>query len=77
MLDVVFAIQSGDVRATERALAGVAKKVESAEVVCLAQRVLIWWLIRNREELGGYNLVAVLNRVSIGLTRVWMNNALT
>lgn len=58
---MVFAIQGGDVRATERALAGVTQKVESAEVICLAQRVLIRWLIWNREELRGYNLVAVLN----------------
>ena len=60
VLNVVFAIESSDIRAAKGATAVIAKEIESSKVVSLTQRVLVWRLIWNREEFGGDNLVAVL-----------------
>jgi hypothetical protein len=70
VLDVVFPLEGSDVRATEGLSAFVAEKVESAEVVGLAERVLARWLVGDREEFGGYNLAAVLDNVSWFRVRV-------
>jgi hypothetical protein len=40
MVDVVFAVQSGDVGSSEGSTAVVAEKAEAAEVVSFAERVL-------------------------------------
>lgn len=64
VLNVILAVQSGDVRASKRTFARVTEQIEATEVVRFAQRVLIRRLIRNGEELGGYDLVAVLRIVS-------------
>lgn len=62
MFDVVFTVEGCYVRTAEGTAAGEAKEIETAEVVSLAQRVLIGPLLGHREELGGYNLVAILQR---------------
>lgn len=64
VLNVIFAVQSGNVRASKRAFARVTEQIEATEVVRFAQRVLVRRLIRDWEELGGYYLVAVLSFVS-------------
>lgn len=70
MLDVILALERGDVGAAEGLSTVVAQQVQSAEVVSLAQRVLAWWLLGNGEELGGYNLATVLDEVSgVGFRR--------
>ena len=61
MLDVVFALECGDVGAAQGLTTVVAQQVEAAEVVRLAERVLPRGLLGDREELGGYNLAAVLD----------------
>ena len=64
MFDVVLAIEGGDVGSAESTAAGIAEESEAAEVVSFAQWVLIWRLLRNREELRGNNFSAILiNRV--------------
>lgn len=65
MLNVVFALQCRDVGATECLAAFVAQQVESAEIVSFAERVLPRRLLGYREELGGYDLAAVLGTVSL------------
>lgn len=67
VLDVVFALEGGNVRAAEGLSALVAQQVESAEVVGLAERVLARGLLGDGEELGGDNLAAVLEIVSVVL----------
>lgn len=64
VLDVVFPFESSDVGAAECLSAFMAEQVESAEVVGLAERVLAWGFVGDREEFGGYNLAAVLDSVS-------------
>jgi hypothetical protein len=64
VLDVVLALERGDVRAAEGLSTVVAQQVQSAEVVSLAQRVLAWWLLGDGEEFGGYDLATVLDQVS-------------
>lgn len=65
MLDVVLALKSSDVGATEGLTTFVAQQVESAEIVRLAQGVLSRGLLGNGEEFGGYDLAAVLCVVSV------------
>ena len=51
VLNVIFAIQCGDVRASQCAAAGVAKEIQPSEIVGLAEWVLVRRLIWHREEL--------------------------
>ena len=60
VLDVVFAVERGDVGAPERAAAGVAEEIETPEVVGFAQWVLVGRMVGDGEELGSYYFVAVL-----------------
>ena len=60
VLDVVFAVKSGDVGAAQSLSTLEAQQVESSEIVGLAQRVLARGLLGNGKEFGGNNLVAVL-----------------
>lgn len=46
-----------------------AQQVEAAEVVGLAERILAGGLLGHGEELGGDNLAAVLEVVSVGAGR--------
>lgn len=53
-----------------------AQKVKSAEVVRLAEGVLPRGLLGDGEELGGYNLAAVLHVVSVVLvdvSKIWVD----
>ena len=65
VLDVVFAVESCYIRATQSTAAVVAEEVEAFEVIGFAERVLVGWVIRYREEFGGDDLVAVLCRLYI------------
>ena len=60
MLNVVFAVKRSDVGAAQSLSALEAKQVESAEIVCLAQRVLTRRFFGDGEEFRCDNLVAVL-----------------
>ena len=60
VLDVVFPVECGDVRASEGSTACVAEKIESFEIVSLAEWVLVRRLVGYWEEFGGDYLVAVL-----------------
>lgn len=51
VLDVVLAVQGGDVGAPQRAAAGEAQQLEAAEVVGLAEGVLVGGLVGDGEEL--------------------------
>jgi hypothetical protein len=65
VLDVVFALEGGDVGAAEGLAAFVAQQIETAKVVCFAERVLARGLLGDGEELGGDDLAAVLDSVSV------------
>ncbi len=67
MFNVVFAVQSGDVRAPKSLSAVEAEEVKSTEIIDLAQRVLAWWLFGDRKEFGGDYLAAVLDDCYVGL----------
>ena len=69
VLDVVFAIECGNVRASKGASACKTKKIESSEIVGFAKRILVRWLIGYWKELGGNNLVAILQEVLAKTTR--------
>ena len=57
---MVLPIEGGDVRASQSASAFKAQEVESAKIVCLAQRELARTVLSiDREEFGGDNLTAV------------------
>lgn len=61
MFDVVLAIQSGDVRATQGAAACVTKEIQASEIISLAQGVLSTSVFGvDREEFGCHDLAAVL-----------------
>lgn len=60
MLDVVFLVQSRDIRATKGFTAGLAQEVEPAEIVALAERVLLAIGAVGWEKLGSYTSAAVL-----------------
>ena len=60
VLDVIFSIKGGNVRPTQSTAACVAEKVEPSEVVRLAERILIGWMIGYGEEFGSDDLAAVL-----------------
>jgi hypothetical protein len=62
VLNVVFAVEGGDVGSAQCIAASEADQVEAAEVVSLAQRVLIGAFVGDGEELGGYYLAAFLER---------------
>ncbi len=62
VLDVVFAVKSGDIGAAKRASTCIAQQVKPAEVVGLAERVLVWRLVGHGEEFRGDDFVAVLSR---------------
>jgi hypothetical protein len=64
MLNVVLALEGGDVRASECLAAFVAEQIQSTEVISLAQRILAWRFLGYGKELGGDNLAAVLYGVS-------------
>lgn len=64
MLDVVLALQRSDVGAAESLSAVVTEQVEPAKVVGLAQGVLARGFVGDGEELGCYDLAAVLDVVS-------------
>lgn len=64
MLNVVLAIQSCYVGASQRTAACKAEKIEPSEVVGFAERILIRRLVRYGKELGGHNLPTVLEDVS-------------
>jgi hypothetical protein len=63
VVDVILALERGNVGPPQCAAALMAEQAEPAEVVCLAERV---WapaiLVVCREEFGSYNLSAVLQR---------------
>lgn len=62
MVDVVLALQGGNVRASKCPSALVAQQIEPPEVVRLAQRILpLAVLVFGREEFGCYDLATVLN----------------
>lgn len=69
VLNVVLALQCCDVGAAKRATTSEAKKIESLEVIGLAEWILVRRLIGHREEFGGYYLVAVLSRLSVSYTQ--------
>lgn len=69
MLDVVFPVQSRDVRASQSLSTVKAQQVESLEIVGLAERVLTGRLVGHGKELGGDDFTAILQRVSDG-TRI-------
>lgn len=50
VLDVVFPVQGGDVGSSQSTSAGVTQEIQTAEVVCLAERVLIRRLVGDGEE---------------------------
>ena len=60
VLDVVFAVEGGDVGAAESAAAGVAEEVEAAEIVRFAEGVLVRGLVGDGEEFRSDDFVAVL-----------------
>lgn len=64
MLDVVLAIERGNVRSAKGASTCMAEQIQSAEIVRFAKRVLIRRLFRNGEELRSDDFAAVLNIVS-------------
>lgn len=64
MLDMVFAVERGDVRSTEGASTCMTEQVQSAEVICFAKRVLIRRLFWDGEEFRCDYFAAVLNTVS-------------
>lgn len=70
MLDVVLAVQGGDVGAAQGLAALVAEQVEAAEVVGLAQRVLAGRLLGDGEELGGDDLIAVLGLLALSIPSI-------
>jgi hypothetical protein len=61
VLDVILAVESGDVGPSQSASAGVAQEVESSKIVSLTQRILARTLIRNGEEFRGDDFAAVLD----------------
>lgn len=62
MVDVVLALQGGNVRASKCPSALVAQQIEPPEVVRLAQRILpLAVLVFGGEEFGRYDLATVLN----------------
>lgn len=67
MLDMVFAVESCNIRASEGLSAFEAEKVEPSEVVGFAQGVLPWGLFGHGEEFGRYNFPAVLQFVSTNI----------
>ena len=64
VLDVVFAVEGGDVGASQGAAAVVAEQVEPLEVVGFAEGVLVGRVVGDGEEFGGDDFVAVL-RISV------------
>lgn len=60
VLNVVFSIQCGNVRATKCASTSMTEEIQSSEVICLTQGVLVWGMFGDGEELGCHNLAAVL-----------------
>ena len=60
VLNVVFPVESGNVRASQCLPASIAQQIESSEVICFAKWVLARRLFGNWEELRGYDLAALL-----------------
>ena len=61
MFDVVFAIECGDVRSSQRAAALITQQTKAPEVVCLAQWILSFaFLVVGWEEFRSDNLPAIL-----------------
>lgn len=63
MLDVVFAVQRSDVRATECTATGVTKQIEASEIIGLAEGILIGRMVGYGKEFGGDDLSAVLQGI--------------
>lgn len=65
MIDVIFPVERSYVRSPQSTTALVTEQPESAEVVCLAERILASAiLVIGREEFRGYDLAAVLRSIS-------------
>lgn len=63
MVDVVFAVESGDVGTSERPSTLIAQQVESSEIVRLAKRVLPFAILAvDRKEFRRHNVAAVLDK---------------
>lgn len=63
MLNVILAVESGNIRAAQGPAAFVAEEIEPTEIINLAQRVLSTAIFRvDREKLGCHDLAAVLRR---------------
>lgn len=61
VFNMVLALQSGDIRATERATTGMAQELQSPKVVSLTQWILCGLIfVVDGEELGSHNLAAIL-----------------
>lgn len=65
VLDVILAVQGGDVGTSQRSSTCKAEEVEPAKVVGFAQRVLIRRSVGNGKKLGSYNLIAILEEIGV------------
>ena len=65
VLDVVLAVEGGDVGAAQGAAAVVAEQAEPLEVVGFAERVLVRRVVGDGEEFRGDDFVAVLHASSV------------
>ena len=61
MVDMVFSIQGGDVRASQCPSALVTQEPQSSEIICFAEGILsLAVFVVRRKELGCHDLAAVL-----------------
>ena len=60
VFDVVFPIESSNVRTAKCTATLVTEEIKSPEIVGLTQWILVWRLVRNRKEFRGDNFAAVL-----------------
>lgn len=65
VINMVFSLERGDVRASEGPTTLEAYEVEAREVVGFAERVLVRRMVGNGEELGSDDFPAVLLKISI------------
>lgn len=61
VLNVVLALQRSDIRSSQGSTTGIAKQIESFEVVGFAQRILSRSLVWDRKEFRGNDLATVLS----------------
>ena len=64
MLNVVFPLERSDVRPAKSSTTRMTKQIQASKIVGLAEWILVWWLIGNRKELRGYDLVTILRLLS-------------